>query len=51
MLKRILSKLFDNPYKFIKKFNTINLSDNSMLLESSTFKFDGTTKSKIGNNK
>ena len=44
MLKQILNKLFYNPYKFIKKYNNINVNENTILLKSCSFRFDGNKK-------
>ncbi|KFL34038.1 MULTISPECIES: acyltransferase [unclassified Sulfurospirillum] len=53
MIKQILNKLFYNPYRFIKKYQNILLAENTILLKSCTFRFDGKDKQNkvsIGNN-
>jgi len=40
MLKKIINKLFFNPYKFVKKSNNINTDSSTILLKSCTFRFD-----------
>ncbi len=40
MLKKILSKLFYNPYKFIKNYHNIVIEDSTILLKSCNFRFD-----------
>lgn len=53
MLKQILNKIFYNPYKFIKKHSNIIVADNTILLKSCTFRFDGKEKNNkvsIGDN-
>jgi acetyltransferase-like isoleucine patch superfamily enzyme len=53
MLKQILNKLFYSPYKFIKKYPNIIVSNSSILLNTCTFRFDGKDKKnivKIGEN-
>ena len=47
MLIRVLSKLFYNPYKFIKKFPNISVEESTILLKSCTFRFDGKDKKNI----
>lgn len=44
MFKQILNKLFYNPYKFVKQHQNIKIQDNSILLKSCTFRFDGKYK-------
>jgi acetyltransferase-like isoleucine patch superfamily enzyme len=44
MLKKILNKLFYNPYKFVKKHTNIVLADSTILLKTCTFRFDGKNK-------
>lgn len=44
MLKQILNKLFYNPYKFIKKHTNINIKENTILLKSCIFQFNGNDK-------
>ena len=44
MLKKILNKLFYNPYKFVKKYKNIIVSDEVILLKSCSFRFDGKYK-------
>lgn len=44
MIKQIINKLFYNPYRFAKKYENIKLHDNSILLKSCTFRFDGKYK-------
>lgn len=53
MLKKMLNKIFYNPYKFIKKYSNISVDKSTILLKSSTFRFDGKKKKnivKIGEN-
>lgn len=53
MLKQILNKIFYNPYKFIKRYSNIIVADNTILLKSCTFRFDGKEKNNkvsIGDN-
>lgn len=53
MIKKVLNKLFYNPYKFVKKYKNITLEDSAILLKSCTFRFDGNNKKnpvKIGSN-
>lgn len=40
MIKKILSKLFYNPYKTIKNNKSINIKKSTILLKSCTFRFD-----------
>jgi galactoside O-acetyltransferase len=49
MLKQILSKLFYNPYKFIKKHANIKVHENTILLKTCTFRFDGNKKNNLVN--
>ena len=49
MITKIIIKLFYNPYKFIKKYSNIVVSDNVILLKSCTFRFDGKNKRNIVN--
>ena len=44
MLKQIINKIFYNPYKFIKKYSNIKVSDTTILLKSCIFRFDGKNK-------
>lgn len=44
MLKQILNKLFYNPYKFIKKYRNIKHKENTILLKSCSFRFEGNEK-------
>jgi acetyltransferase-like isoleucine patch superfamily enzyme len=44
MIKKILNKLFYNPYKFVKKYKNIVVVDSTILLKSCTFRFDGLKK-------
>jgi len=45
MIKQIINKLFYNPYKWIKKYSNIHIKNNTILLKSCTFRFDGKQKS------
>ena len=45
MLKIFLNKLFYNPYKFIKKYSNIKVSETTILLKTCTFRFDSKEKS------
>ena len=44
MLKKILNKLFYNPYKFVKKYPNISIHRSSILLKTCIFRFDGKDK-------
>ncbi len=44
MISRLFKKLFYNPYTFIKKFKNIDISKDTILLKSCTFRFDGVKK-------
>ncbi|WP_277640127.1 acyltransferase [Wolinella succinogenes] len=44
MIRKIFSKIFYNPYKFIKKYKNIIVSEDAILLKSCTFRFDGKHK-------
>lgn len=44
MIKAILSKIFNNPYKAVLKNKNIKVAKSAILLKSCTFRFDGKLK-------
>jgi len=53
LIKKILNKLFYNPYKFVKKYPNIQISSSAILLKTCAFRFDGKEKKNpvnVGNN-
>ncbi len=44
MIKKIINRIFYNPYKFIKKYSNISIQKNTILLKTATFRFDGKKK-------
>jgi acetyltransferase-like isoleucine patch superfamily enzyme len=53
MIKKIINKIFYNPYKFIRKYSNINIKKSTILLKTCTFRFDGKQKNNtisIGDN-
>ena len=44
MIKKVLLKIFYNPYKFVSKYTNIRYDKSTILLKSCIFRFDGTEK-------
>lgn len=44
MILQLLNKLFYNPYKFVNKHANIKVQENTILLKSCTFRFNGKDK-------